>query len=55
MTPIPKSSNPERILANRDIFDFQLTGEEIAQINALDHGRRLGPDPDTFQDTFQPK
>lgn len=55
MTPIPKSSNPQRIQANREIFDFHLTPEEIAQIDGLNHGRRLGPDPDTFQDTFQPK
>lgn len=55
MTPIPKSSNPQRIQANREIFDFHLTPEEVTQIDCLDHGRRLGPDPDTFQDTFQPK
>jgi diketogulonate reductase-like aldo/keto reductase len=54
MTPIPKSSKPQRILENREIFDFRLTQEEITQIDQLDHGRRLGPDPDTFQDTFRP-
>lgn len=53
MTPIPKSSNPDRILANRQIFDFELVKEEIDQIDALNHDRRLGPDPDHFNDLFQ--
>lgn len=50
ITPIPKSANPKRILQNMEIFDFTMTSDELARIDALDHGRRLGPDPNTFDD-----
>ena len=43
---IPKSVHKERILENADIFDFDLTEEEIKKIDALDKHERLGPDPD---------
>ncbi|WP_316862015.1 aldo/keto reductase [uncultured Cohaesibacter sp.] len=43
---IPKSVNPIRILENFDIFDFALTAEDIASIDALDTGKRGGPDPE---------
>lgn len=45
---IPKSTNPARLKENADIFDFTLTPEEIAQINALNRDHRFGPDPDNF-------
>ena len=45
---IPKSVKKERIVSNADIFDFALTPEEVAKIDALDQGRRIGPDPDNF-------
>lgn len=45
---IPKSAKKERIISNADIFDFELTKEEMAQIDALDQGYRTGPDPDNF-------
>jgi len=44
----PKSVTPARIKENIDIFDFELSGEDVAFISALDRGERTGPDPDTF-------
>ncbi len=44
----PKSVTAERIRENIDIFDFELSAEELAQIEALDRGERTGPDPDEF-------
>ena len=45
---IPKSVHKERIHENAQIFDFDLTDEEIEKIDALDKHDRLGPDPDHF-------
>lgn len=45
---IPKSATEERIRANRDVFGFELTGEEVTKINGLEAGRRTGNDPQTF-------
>lgn len=45
---IPKSSNPARIRANADIFDFTLDEDDMAALAELDRGQRIGPDPDTF-------
>jgi len=45
---IPKSVHEERIKENYDVFDFELTDEEIGQINALNIDERLGADPDNF-------
>ncbi|MCI0142071.1 aldo/keto reductase [Arthrobacter bambusae] len=42
---IPKSVNPVRIAANFDVFGFELTADELAQIDALNTGVRGGPDP----------
>ncbi|XP_059045333.1 aldo-keto reductase AKR2E4-like isoform X3 [Achroia grisella] len=39
--PIPRSTNKERIEQNIDIFDFQLTSEEIAELSAFNRNYRL--------------
>lgn len=44
---IPKSNNPERIAANLDVFGFELSADEIAQVSALEAGNRTGADPAT--------
>ena len=45
---IPKSIRPHRIAENADIFDFELSEAEIKALDALDEGRRTGPDPYNF-------
>jgi len=46
----PKSSTPERMSENFELFDFELDDEAIQAISALDRGEagRTGPNPDTF-------
>jgi diketogulonate reductase-like aldo/keto reductase len=43
---IPKSATPERIKSNIDVFDFELSADEMKAIAGLDAGKRMGPDPD---------
>lgn len=45
---IPKSTNEGRIIENSQIFDFELTNEEVEKINSLNQDLRIGPDPDNF-------
>ncbi|MDP2772075.1 MAG: aldo/keto reductase [Nocardioides sp.] len=46
----PKSTREERMRENFEIFDFQLSPDEVAEITALDRGEagRIGPNPETF-------
>jgi 2,5-diketo-D-gluconate reductase A len=44
----PKSSSRARMEENLRIFDFELSGEDMAAISALDRGERTGPDPARF-------
>ncbi|MGO3328528.1 aldo/keto reductase [Gordonia sp. (in: high G+C Gram-positive bacteria)] len=44
----PKSSTPARAAENFALFDFSLSDEQMSRIDALDAGRRLGPNPDEF-------
>ena len=45
---IPKSVTPARIRENFEIFDFELSEDDMAAIARLDRGERTGPDPATF-------
>jgi 2,5-diketo-D-gluconate reductase A len=44
----PKSITPARIRENIDIFDFELSGQDLEAITSLNRQQRTGPDPDTF-------
>lgn len=46
----PKSVHPQRMRENFEIFDFELSDEEVEALTALDRGEqgRIGPNPDTF-------
>ncbi|MGO3528604.1 aldo/keto reductase [Glutamicibacter arilaitensis] len=45
---IPKSVTESRIIANLDLFGFELTSDELANIDALERDGRTGLNPDTF-------
>ncbi|MCY9128253.1 aldo/keto reductase, partial [Bacillus spizizenii] len=43
---IPKSIKEHRIIENADIFDFELSQEDMDKIDALNKDERVGPNPD---------
>ena len=45
---IPKSVRRERLEENADLFEFELSADDLAKIDALDRGERVGADPDNF-------
>ena len=45
---IPKSVHKERIISNAQIFDFEITAEDMLAIDSLDKNDRVGADPDNF-------
>ncbi len=48
---IPRSADPERIKENIDVFNFELTDDEMSAIDGLDEGTRFRPDPATYTGT----
>ncbi|WP_018442835.1 aldo/keto reductase [Trinickia symbiotica] len=51
LSAVAKSTHPERIKQNFEVFDFTLTEDELARIDGLDTGRRAGNDPDAVTST----
>ncbi len=45
---IPKSERKKRILSNSQIFDFEISKEDMEAIGRLDRNERIGADPDNF-------
>lgn len=48
IVPLPKSSNADRQLENFQVFDFELSREEMHRVNALDRDHRTGMHPDNM-------
>jgi diketogulonate reductase-like aldo/keto reductase len=48
LSVIPKSVRAQRLAENIDVFDFDLTEDDMRAIDALDSGERQGPDPESF-------
>ncbi|MEZ5374133.1 MAG: aldo/keto reductase [Microthrixaceae bacterium] len=44
----PKTTTPERLTENFEIFDFELSDDEMSRVTGLDRGQRNGPNPDEF-------
>ncbi|MDT0687433.1 aldo/keto reductase [Autumnicola psychrophila] len=52
---IPKSVHKQRILENSQVFDFQISSEDMARIDMLDREERTGAHPDNFISHFAAK
>lgn len=50
---IPKSIKEHRIIENANIFDFELTQEDMDRINSLNKNERVGSDPDVMDAGFK--
>lgn len=50
LVPLVKSTSPERMRQNLDVFGFELTTQQLARLASLDGDGRRGPDPDYFPD-----
>ncbi|MBN2738381.1 MAG: aldo/keto reductase [Spirochaetales bacterium] len=48
ISAIPKSASKERIAENFNVFDFELSLEDIKKIDCLNQNYRLGPHPDNI-------
>ncbi len=48
ITAIPKSSNPGRLQQNIEVFDFELSTEDMERIKTINNGKKLFPDPDNI-------
>ena len=48
VTAIPRSSNPKHIADNIDLYDFELTEEEVAMIDSLNKEGQINRDIDNF-------
>ena len=37
--PLPKSANPDRVVSNAQVYDFELDNDDMQQLDALDQGK----------------
>ena len=48
ITTIPKSIKQDRIISNADVYDFEISPEDMEAMKSFDIGKRVGPDPSNF-------
>jgi diketogulonate reductase-like aldo/keto reductase len=48
LVEIPKSTNEERIIENANVFDFQIDGPDMKEMDSIDKERRVSWDPSTI-------
>jgi 2,5-diketo-D-gluconate reductase A len=48
LSVVPKSANPQRIVENIEVYDFELSDEEVAALSALDRGEAFADDSDVM-------